>query len=248
MIFFPAIDLKEGRCVRLEKGDMARATVYGDDPADQARRFEDAGCAWIHVVDLDGAVGGGSPNADAVGAILDATGLRVQLGGGIRDRAAADGWIARGAARIVLGTLPVRDPALAGEICRAHGGRVAFAADASGGRLRVEGWVEETGESVDAFARSAGELGAAALIRTDIDADGMLGGVDADAVAAFARASPVPVVASGGVAGPGDLGALADRDARARAEGAPGIEGVIVGRAVYEGRVDPAEAVRLLGG
>lgn len=248
MIFFPAIDLKDGKCVRLERGDMARAKVYGDDPAEQARRFEDAGCEWVHVVDLDGATGGGSPNADAVGAILDATGLRVQLGGGIRDRAAADGWLGRGVARIVLGTLPVKDPGAAEGICRAHEGRVAFAADARDGKLRLEGWVEETGERVDRFAGRARELGAAALIHTDIDTDGMLSGVDASAVARLARASPLPVVASGGVAGPEDLHALADIAPAAKETGNPGIEGVIVGRALYEGRLDPKEALDILRG
>ena len=239
MNLYPAIDLKDGRCVRLERGDPGRATVFGDDPAEQARRFEDAGCAWLHVVDLDGAFGGGSPNAEAIAAVLDTTSMRVQLGGGIRSPAAAAAWLEAGVARIVLGTVAVTEPDVARAICRAHPGRVAVAADARAGRIAIEGWARTTDVAVESFVGRAAGLGAAAVIHTDIARDGVLQGVNVAELGRVAAASPVPVVASGGVAAAADL-------ERIRALGEPNIDGVIVGRALYEGRLDVREAVRLL--
>ncbi|MEE9300351.1 MAG: 1-(5-phosphoribosyl)-5-[(5-phosphoribosylamino)methylideneamino]imidazole-4-carboxamide isomerase [Alphaproteobacteria bacterium] len=241
MILFPAIDLKEGRCVRLLRGDMAKATVYSTDPAAQARRFEDAGFAWIHVVDLDGALAGRSVNGSAVEAILEASGLPVQLGGGIRDLAAIEGWLAKGVARVVLGTAAARDPSLVAEACRRFEGRIAIGVDARDGRVAVEGWVETADIAVHELARRYEDAGAAALIHTDIARDGALEGVNVEATAELARAVKTPVIASGGVASLDDLVRLKEvEDA--------GIVGVISGRALYDGRLDAAQALRLLAG
>ncbi len=241
MILFPAIDLKEGRCVRLLRGDMAKATVYSTDPAAQARRFEDAGFAWIHVVDLDGALAGRSVNGSAVEAILEASGLPVQLGGGIRDLAAIEGWLAKGVARVVLGTAAARDPSLVEEACRRFEGRIAIGVDARDGRVAVEGWVETADIAVHELARRYEDAGAAALIHTDIARDGALEGVNVEATAELARAVKTPVIASGGVASLDDLVRLKEvEDA--------GIVGVISGRALYDGRLDAAQALRLLAG
>ncbi|MCZ6721905.1 MAG: 1-(5-phosphoribosyl)-5-[(5-phosphoribosylamino)methylideneamino]imidazole-4-carboxamide isomerase [Proteobacteria bacterium] len=241
MILFPAIDLKEGKCVRLLRGDMAKATVYSTDPAAQARRFEDAGFAWIHVVDLDGALAGRSVNGSAVEAILEASGLPVQLGGGIRDLAAIEGWLAKGVARVVLGTAAARDPSLVEEACRRFEGRIAIGVDARDGRVAVEGWVETADIAVHELARRYEDAGAAALIHTDIARDGALEGVNVEATAELARAVKTPVIASGGVASLDDLARLKEvEDA--------GIVGVISGRALYDGRLDAAQALRLLAG
>ncbi|WP_119419300.1 1-(5-phosphoribosyl)-5-[(5-phosphoribosylamino)methylideneamino]imidazole-4-carboxamide isomerase [Desertibaculum subflavum] len=239
MILYPAIDLKEGRCVRLERGEMARATVFNDDPAAQARDFAGAGCAWIHVVDLDGAFAGKPMNAAAVRAIRAAVGLKVQLGGGIRDRATIDGWLEAGVTRVVLGTAAVRDPALVKEAARAHPGRVAVGIDAKGGKVAVQGWAETTELTTAELGKRFEDAGVAALIHTDVDRDGLLQGVNVEATAALARAVRLPVIASGGVASLDDLVQL-------KAVASAGIEGVIVGRAIYDGRVDPAAALKLL--
>lgn len=239
MNLYPAIDLKDGRCVRLERGDPGRATVFGDDPADQARRFEDAGCTWLHVVDLDGAFTGGSPNTEAISAVLEETAMRVQLGGGIRTAAAAAAWLDAGVERIVLGTIAVTDPDAARSICRAHPGRVAVAADARAGQVAIEGWAQTTDVDVETFAATASDFGAATLIHTDISRDGVLQGVNLAELHRVARASPIPVVASGGVTTVGDL-------ERIKALGEANIDGVIVGRAFYEGRLDVQRAARLL--
>ncbi len=239
MNLYPAIDLRNGKCVRLERGDPDRATVFGQRPADQARRFEDAGCTWLHVVDLDGAFQGGSPNADAVAAILDATAMRVQLGGGIRSQAAATTWLDAGVHRIVLGTLAVTEPDLAGDICRAHAQRVALAADTRAGTIAIEGWVRATEIDVETFVSRAMELGPAALIHTDIARDGILRGPNVAELTRVAQASDVPVVASGGVTTADDL-------LQIKALEESGVDGVIVGRALYENRIDAGDAVRLL--
>ncbi len=239
LILYPAIDLKEGRCVRLERGEMARATVFNDDPAAQARDFAGAGCAWIHVVDLDGAFAGKPMNAAAVRAIRAAVGLKVQLGGGIRDRATIDGWLEAGVTRVVLGTAAVRDPALVKEAARAHPGRVAVGIDAKGGKVAVQGWAETTELTTAELGKRFEDAGVAALIHTDVDRDGLLQGVNVEATAALARAVRLPVIASGGVASLDDLVQL-------KAVASAGIEGVIVGRAIYDGRVDPAAALKLL--
>jgi phosphoribosylformimino-5-aminoimidazole carboxamide ribotide isomerase len=238
VILYPAIDLKGGRCVRLLRGDMAAATVFGDDPAAQAAKFEAAGCRWLHVVDLDGAFAGRSQNAGAVGAILGRVAVPVQLGGGVRDIAAIEAWLTRGIARVILGTVAVRDPGLVREAARAFPGQVAVGVDARDGRVAVEGWAEATDLSALDLARRFEDAGIAALIYTDIDRDGAMQGPNVEATAALARAVTIPVIASGGVSSLDDLRAL-------KACGAP-LDGVISGRALYDGRIDLAEAIRLL--
>ncbi len=239
MDLYPAIDLKGGQCVRLLRGAMEDATVYGDDPGAQAAAFAEAGCRWVHVVDLDGAFAGHPVNAPAVEAILAAVSVPVQLGGGIRDRATLEGWLARGVTRVILGTAAVRDPALVRAAAAAHPGRVAVGIDARGGRVAVEGWAEATEIDATDLARRFEDAGVAALIYTDIDRDGALQGPNVEATAALARAVSIPVIASGGVASLDDLRAL-------KAAEAP-LAGVISGRALYDGRIDLAEAVALLG-
>ncbi|MGE0254785.1 MAG: 1-(5-phosphoribosyl)-5-[(5-phosphoribosylamino)methylideneamino]imidazole-4-carboxamide isomerase [Alphaproteobacteria bacterium] len=240
MILYPAIDLKGGQCVRLLRGDMAQATVYGDDPAAQARSFAAAGAQWLHVVDLDGAFAGQAVNGAAVRGILAAVApLPVQLGGGIRDRAGIERWLDAGIARVILGTVAVRDPTLVRDAARAWPGRVAVGIDARRGMVAVEGWAEETQmEAVD-LARRMADAGVAAIIYTDIERDGALQGANVAATAALARACGVPVIASGGIGSLADIGAV-------KAEAASGIDGVIVGRALYDGRVALAEALALL--
>ena len=238
MILYPAIDLKGGRCVRLLRGEMDAATVYGEDPAAQAAAFEVAGCRWLHVVDLDGAFAGRSANGAAVEAILARVSVPVQLGGGVRDRAALEGWLEKGVARVILGTAAVRDPAFVREAARAWPGRVAVGIDARGGRVAVEGWAETTGiEAVD-LARRYEDAGVAALVYTDIERDGALSGPNVEATAALARAVSIPVIASGGVSSLDDLRALRDC-------GAP-LDGAISGRALYDGRIDLGKAIRTL--
>ena len=239
MILFPAIDLKDGQCVRLEKGEMSKATVFGSDPAAQARAFADAGFAYLHVVDLNGAFAGRSENGPAVEAILAATGLPVQLGGGIRDHAGIDAWLDRGIARVILGTVAVRDPALVREAARRHPGRVAVGIDARGGRVAVSGWAEATDLDVTDLARQFEDAGVAAIIYTDIDRDGILTGLNFDATLRLAEAVSIPVIASGGLAGIGDIETLVSPPYRRLA-------GAIAGRALYDGRLDPAEALALI--
>jgi phosphoribosylformimino-5-aminoimidazole carboxamide ribotide isomerase len=233
MILYPAIDLKDGRCVRLKQGRMAGATVYAEDPAAQAEAFAAAGATHLHLVDLDGAVAGRSVNEAAVRSIPGRTRLQVQLGGGIRDLAAIERWLEGGVARVVLGTAAARDPALLAEGCRRFPGRIAVAIDARGGRLRSAGWTEEEALSPLDLARRAEEAGAAALIHTDIGRDGMLTGANVAATVALARQVGLPVILSGGVAGVDDL----------RAAKAAGLAGAILGRALYEGRIDLEEAL-----
>ncbi len=236
---YPAIDLKDGACVRLVRGDMAQATVFSRDPPAQARAFEAAGARWLHVVDLDGAFAGRSVNGEAVARIVDETSLSVQLGGGIRDLAAVEAWLERGAARVVLGTAAARDPAFAKDACRRFPGRVAVGIDARDGRVAVAGWAEATDIAAGDLARAYEDSGAAAIVHTDIARDGALSGIDADAVAAFAAPLTTPVIASGGVARLADLHALARRRAA-------GVAGAISGRAIYDGRIDLAAALAAL--
>ena len=239
MIFFPAIDLKGGACVRLIKGDMNQATVFNDSPADQARQFVDAGCRWIHVVDLNGAFAGTPVNAAAVKGILAAAPVPVQLGGGIRDMATVAAWLEAGIARVILGTAAVKNPALVREACKAFPGKVAVGIDARGGKVATEGWAE-TGElTVIDLAKRFVDAGVAAIIHTDIDRDGILQGPNVAASAELARAVPIPVIVSGGVASLDDLKAV-------KAEAASGIAGVISGRAIYDGRIDLGAAVAFL--
>ena len=238
MILYPAIDLKDGQAVRLLRGEMASATVFNEDPAAQARAFAEAGFAWLHLVDLNGAFAGRPVNRAAVAAILAAVDLPVQLGGGIRDMGTVEAWLAAGIARVILGTAALKDPDLVRAACRRFPGRVALGIDARNGRVAVEGWAEASEVAALDLARRFEDAGAAAIIHTDIDRDGALQGVNLAATRALARATPVPVIASGGVASLGDIEALA-----AAAE--DGIQGAIVGRALYDGRIDPAAALSL---
>lgn len=239
MILFPAIDLKEGKCVRLLKGEMESATVFNDDPGAQAKLFQDAGCSWIHVVDLDGAFAGETRNGAAVDRILEAVDVPVQLGGGIRNMAAIDAWLNKGVSRVILGTVAVREPDLVRAACARHPGKIAVGIDARDGMVAVEGWAQTSSLPAVELAKQFEGCGAAAIIFTDIDRDGALGGVNVAATAALANAISTPVIASGGVASLEDLAAL-------KAAGAPGIAGAISGRALYDGRIDLAEAVKLL--
>jgi phosphoribosylformimino-5-aminoimidazole carboxamide ribotide isomerase len=241
VILFPAIDLKGGQCVRLLRGEMSAATVYNEDPAAQARSFAAAGCRWLHVVDLDGAVAGKPANAAAVAAILAAAGVPLQLGGGIRDRATIERWLARGVARVVLGTAALRDPALVKAACRAHPGKIVVGIDARRGRVAVEGWAETSDMMALDLALAFEDAGVAAIVYTDIERDGALTGVDAEATAALARRLTTSVIASGGVAGLADLTALKSHER-------DGIAGVICGRALYDGRLDLRQALALLEG
>jgi phosphoribosylformimino-5-aminoimidazole carboxamide ribotide isomerase len=239
VILYPAIDLKGGQCVRLLRGEMSAATVFNDSPAAQARRFVAAGCRWLHVVDLDGAFAGKPVNQAAVAAILAAAGVPVQLGGGIRDRATIERWLEEGVARIVLGTAALRDPDLVRAACRAHPGKIVVGIDARAGRVAVEGWAKSSDVTAVELALAFEDAGAAAIVYTDIERDGALSGVDAEATAALARRLTTPVIASGGVAGIADLRAL-------KAHESDGIAGIICGRALYDGRLDLREALRVL--
>ena len=251
LTLYPAIDLKDGACVRLKRGAMDQATVYATDPAAQARAWQDAGFAWLHVVDLNGAFAGKAVNADAVAAILDAARVPVQLGGGIRDMAGIETWLAAGVRRVILGSAAVKTPELVHTACRAFPGRIAIGIDAREGFVATEGWAETSTLSAPDLARRFEDAGVAAIIYTDIARDGMLGGLNLAQTAALARHVAISVIASGGVGSLDDLVALRDLVAgEARATGeAPGIEGgiegVIVGRALYDGRVDPAAALAL---
>lgn len=238
MILYPAIDLKAGACVRLLRGEMDQATVFNEDPAAQARAFAAAGAEWLHVVDLDGAFAGRPENAAAVEAILSAVSIPVQLGGGVRDIGALEGWLAKGISRVILGTAAVRDPAFVKAAAKAHPGRVAVGIDARGGKVAVEGWAETTGEEATDLAKAYEGAGVAAIIYTDIERDGAMQGPNVAATAALARAVSIPVIASGGVSSLDDLRALRDC-------GAP-LDGAISGRALYDGRIDLAEAMALL--
>ena len=241
MILFPAIDLKDGQCVRLKLGDMAQATVFNDDPAAQARAFEEQGFGYRHVVDLNGAFAGESVNGAAVEAIVRAVTFPVQLGGGIRTLAHVETWLARGLARVILGTVAVRDPALVREAARKFPGRVAVGIDARGGKVAVEGWAETSELDVIELARRFEGAGVAAIIYTDIDRDGVLAGINWDATLKLARAVSIPVIASGGLASMADIRRMTEPDAQV-------LEGAISGRALYDGRIDSREALALLKG
>jgi len=241
MILFPAIDLKDGKCVRLKLGDMAEATVFNDDPAAQAKSFENQGFEYLHVVDLNGAFAGESVNGAAVEAILDSVRFPVQLGGGIRSIGHIESWLARGLSRVILGTVAVRDPALVKEAARKFPGRVAVGIDARGGRVAVEGWAETSELEAAELARRFEGAGVAAIVYTDIDRDGVLAGINWDSTLALARSVSIPVIASGGLASMADIRRLTEPDARI-------LEGAISGRALYDGRIDSREALALLKG
>jgi phosphoribosylformimino-5-aminoimidazole carboxamide ribotide isomerase len=237
MILFPAIDLKDGQCVRLKLGDMAAATVFNDSPAAQAAAFEQQGFSYLHIVDLNGAFAGKPVNATAVDAILAAVSMPCQLGGGIRDMATVEMWLRKGVRRVILGTVAVRDPALVRTACKAFPGQVAVGIDAKGGRVATEGWAETSDLTVIDLARRFEDAGVAAIIYTDIDRDGVLAGLNMPATLSLARATAIPVIASGGLASMADIEALCRPDAAI-------LEGAISGRALYDGRIDPGEALR----
>ncbi|QFT96601.1 1-(5-phosphoribosyl)-5-[(5-phosphoribosylamino)methylideneamino] imidazole-4-carboxamide isomerase [Roseovarius sp. THAF8] len=238
MILYPAIDLKDGQAVRLFKGEMEKATVFNDDPAAQAMEFVNAGCEWLHLVDLNGAFAGEPVNAAPVEAILERTKVPAQLGGGIRDMATIDRWLGKGLARVILGTVAVENPALVREAAQAFPGQVAVGIDARNGRVATKGWAEETDVMVTDLARSFEDAGVAAIIYTDINRDGAMQGPNIEATAALANAVSIPVIASGGVSSLDDLVALRDC-------GAP-LNGAISGRALYDGALDLKVALRTL--
>ena len=239
MILFPAIDLKNGEAVRLQQGDMARATVFSRDPAAQARAFGEQGFTYLHLVDLDGAFAGKPVNAAAVERILAEVKIPVQLGGGIRDRVTIDAWLDKGIARVIVGTAAVRDPALVKAAARAYPGRVAVGLDARDGKIAVEGWSQTSTLSALDVARRFEDAGVAAIVYTDVNRDGMLEGLNLDATIALAEQISLPVIASGGLASLADVRALLEPRAQK-------LEGAIAGRALYDGRLDPAAALSLL--
>lgn len=239
MILFPAIDLKDGECVRLKLGDMNEATVYNTDPAAQAQAFEEQGFEWLHVVDLNGAFAGESVNGAAVEAILKATKNPVQLGGGIRTLKDIENWLDKGLRRVILGTVAVRDPDLVREACKIFPGQVAVGIDAKGGKVAVEGWAEASELGVIELAKKFEGAGVAAIIYTDIDRDGILAGINWDSTLELADQVSIPVIASGGLASMEDIKRLAEPVSAK-------LEGAISGRAIYDGRIDPAAALALL--
>jgi phosphoribosylformimino-5-aminoimidazole carboxamide ribotide isomerase len=239
VILFPAIDLKDGQCVRLKLGEMDQATVFNDNPADQALTFQRQGFEYLHIVDLNGAFAGKPVNGAAVEAILTAITMPAQLGGGIRDLATIEHWLSRGLARVILGTIAVRDPALVKSACKAFPGRIAVGIDAKGGKVAVEGWAETSTLTAIDLAHRFEDAGVAAIIYTDIDRDGILAGLNLVGTAELARSTKIPIIASGGLASIDDIRALT------RPEYAM-LEGAISGRALYDGRIDPAEALALL--
>ena len=246
LTLYPAIDLKAGACVRLRRGDMDQATHYGDDPAAQARIWQDGGCTWLHVVDLDGAFAGQSRNTEAVAAILKAVTVPVQLGGGLRDMAAIERWLEAGITRVILGSVALKNPALVREACTAHPGRIVVGIDARDGFVATEGWAETSDTPATDLALRLEDAGVAAIIYTDIARDGMLSGLSLEQTVHLASLLETPVIASGGVGSIDDLAALRQAASQVRAKGRGGIEGVIVGRALYDGRIQPAEALAVL--
>ncbi|WP_299477449.1 1-(5-phosphoribosyl)-5-[(5-phosphoribosylamino)methylideneamino]imidazole-4-carboxamide isomerase [uncultured Roseibium sp.] len=239
MILFPAIDLKDGQCVRLKLGDMEQATVFNDDPGAQAKAFETQGFEWLHVVDLNGAFAGESVNGAAVDAILASTKNPVQLGGGIRTLDHIETWLSRGITRVILGTVAVRDPDLVKEACRKFPGRVAVGIDAKGGHVAVEGWAETSELTAVDLAKRFEDAGVSAIIYTDIDRDGILKGLNIPSTLELARSVTIPVIASGGLASIDDIHRLLEPDCAI-------LEGAISGRALYDGRLDPKEAMDLI--
>ena len=236
MILFPAIDLKDGRCVRLERGEMESATVFNDDPAAQAHAFAEAGFEWLHCIDLNGAFEGRSANAEAIQAIRAAVKLPIQLGGGIRDMKGVEAWLGAGITRVILGTVALTNPALVKEAARAFPGRIVVGADARGGRIATQGWAETTELTPTELGERFEDAGVAAILFTDVDRDGLLRGVNVAATAALARAVSIPVIASGGVSGMADIEALL-------AAKEPNIAGLVIGRALYDGRIDAKAAL-----
>lgn len=241
MILYPAIDLKDGQCVRLKLGDMAQATVFNDNPAAQAKAFEAQGFTWLHLVDLNGAFAGQPVNGAAVEDILDAVSIPVQLGGGIRNLGQIEDWLAYGVARVILGTIALREPDVVREAAREFPGRIAVGIDARGGRVAVEGWAETSDIAAADLARRFEDAGVAAIVFTDIDRDGLLKGLNIDQTLALARGVNIPVIASGGLASIEDVKRLLEPDCAI-------LDGAISGRALYDGRLDALEALSLIQG
>lgn len=241
MILFPAIDLKDGVCVRLKKGEMDQATIYNTDPGAQAADFEAMGFSYLHVVDLNGAFAGSSQNSAAVESILASVTMPVQLGGGIRDHAAIDAWLDKGIARVILGTIAVRDPELVREAAKRHPGKIVVGIDARDGKVAVEGWAETSDMLAVDLAKAFEDAGVAAIVYTDIDRDGVLTGINWGSTIDLAKAVSIPVIASGGLASLDDITRMTRPDAAI-------LEGAISGRALYDGRIDPAEALAILKG
>ncbi|WP_281683491.1 1-(5-phosphoribosyl)-5-[(5-phosphoribosylamino)methylideneamino]imidazole-4-carboxamide isomerase [Thalassobaculum salexigens] len=241
MILYPAIDLKGGECVRLLRGEMTAATVYNPDPASQARAFQDSGCAWIHVVDLDGAFAGEAVNGAAVRSILSAVDVPVQLGGGIRSRAHIDTWLEAGISRVILGTVALRDPELVIAACRDHPGKIAVGIDARDGKVAVEGWAETSEITATDLALKFEDAGVAAIIFTDISKDGAMEGPNLAATVDLAKAISTPVILSGGVSSMKDIEEV-------KAAEVPGLDGAISGRAIYDGKINVADAMNVLKG
>lgn len=239
MILFPAIDLKDGHCVRLLRGDMGQATIFNPDPVQQAQEFQSAGFEWLHLVDLNGAIEGKPVNVDTVAKVVSSVEMPVQLGGGIRNRKILDYWIGAGVSRIILGTAALSDPEFVAKACADYPGKIVIAIDARDGKVAVEGWTKDSGVRVLDLALRFEESGAAAILYTDINRDGAMGGVNVEATVDLAFALTTPVIASGGVSSLNDLKELKEK-------AAAGIEGVICGRALYDGRIEPAEAIAML--
>jgi len=239
MILFPAIDLKDGQCVRLKLGDMNQATVFNDSPGNQARQFQDQGFEWLHVVDLDGAFAGESRNGDAVDAILASTTNPVQLGGGIRTLDHIEAWLSKGISRVILGTIAVRDPDLVRQACKKFPGKIAVGIDAKGGKVAVEGWAETSELTAVDLAGQFEDAGVSAIIYTDIDRDGVLMGLNIPSTLELGRSVSIPVIASGGLADINDIKRMLEPDCAI-------LEGAISGRALYDGRIDPTQALKLI--
>ena len=239
MILFPAIDLKDGQCVRLKLGDMEQATVFNDDPAAQAGIFQSQGFEWLHLVDLNGAFAGRPVNEAAVDAILKSVAIPIQLGGGIRSLAQIETWLAKGIRRVILGTVALRDPALVREACKLFPGRIVVGIDARSGHVAVEGWAETSSLTAITLAGRFADAGVSAIVFTDIDRDGILKGINIESTLLLANAVRIPVIASGGLASVADIHRLLQSDCKI-------LEGVISGRAIYDGRIDVAEALHLI--
>ena len=239
MILFPAIDLKDGQCVRLKLGDMEQATIFNDNPADQAKRFEDQGFAWLHLVDLNGAFEGRPVNAKAVEEILKAISIPVQLGGGIRDLATIEHWLSRGVTRVILGTIALRNPDIVREACKEFPGEIVVGIDAKAGHVAVEGWGESSSLTAIELGKRFEDVGVSAIVFTDIDRDGILKGINFEKTLELASSVNIPVIASGGLASIKDVQRLLEPDCAI-------LEGAISGRAIYDGRLDPKAALKLI--
>ena len=241
MILFPAIDLKDGQCVRLKLGDMEQATIFNDNPADQAKRFEDQGFAWLHLVDLNGAFEGRPVNAKAVEEILKAISIPVQLGGGIRDLATIEHWLSRGVTRVILGTIALRNPDIVREACKEFPGEIVVGIDAKAGHVAVEGWGESSSLTAIELGKRFEDVGVSAIVFTDIDRDGILKGINFEKTLELANSVNIPVIASGGLASMKDVERLQEPDCAI-------LEGAISGRAIYDGRLDAKAALKLIRG